>query len=433
MVKPLSLILCSTTLAACQSELVPRAERATHSNVDARQPSETELSGTPSHSTALAEATVLWTQGLDGARFVGPVELIGDQNRDGLSDFAVVVAVDDNFGGSQRVHLVDAASGATMRVLRSHLVSLIGEGFFATAIDSVPDVDGDGEDELVAGECMHDPINWGPPFAAHVFSSRTGEPLQRWRRDPNEGFGWDARGIADVDFDGCGDVLVRTNGWSTSSVTCFSGRSGETLYECCVAGSSTWCVIDDADADGAQDFVADSYERGADVPVGLSLFSGRTGRRVWHRPSGDENRWLRGRGLSAGDRDGDGAGDLWLLEGCRFNRKCDGWSIVLVSGRDGREIVRGSVESSSEHEPLVRKFIDADGDGVEDLLLYCATSYFPNRGELRVVSAADGRVIERASAADVSALAADPASGVVIFAAGRELRALHWPELSVRR
>jgi hypothetical protein len=291
--------------AAPQAEASRQLETPSESYVGPAAPP--AFDAHPTDRAAMVLRSAWSNRARPNAPFGWRAALLDDLDGDGVREIAVGVSRDQ----ASVVDLLCGASGRWVRSIRADY----GEGsvwlptYFGAALDTVPDVDGDGRSELVIGDCIHDPITWASPFAAFLVSPRSGE-RHRWRNDRREGFGYDVRGIADVDGDLAGDVLVRTWGWNDHRVTCFSGRTGNELYEACVWSNDVFCVVEDADEDLVPDFVVDCVEPEGDPRVHLALFSGRTGTRRWHRPMGSDGVWFRGAGATAGDWNRDGGGDL---------------------------------------------------------------------------------------------------------------------------
>src|SRR5690606_38824236 len=132
--------------------------------------------------------------------------------------------------------LLPAVAGA--QPLRHTLVSpdLDQNGAFSEAVAGVPDVDGDGVDDLLVGARFEGSDDRG---AAYVFSGATGAPLYALA-SPYAGyqswFGFAVAGVPDLDGDGRGDLLISAPGEDAGGVYrpgrayVFSGATGAPLH-----------------------------------------------------------------------------------------------------------------------------------------------------------------------------------------------------------
>ncbi|MCA9773879.1 MAG: FG-GAP repeat protein [Myxococcales bacterium] len=247
---------------------------------------------------------------------------LGDIDGDAISDFAV--SNSDANGSRGRVAV---RSGADLSLLYSYEGAASGDGL-GQGLDDAGDVDGDGVDDIVAGEPYHDgPIDanmgriWvysgatgavlhlidgGPggtsfgevvagvgdvnndgfaDFAAgarqavgyagrvRVFSGADGSILHEWIGDnPSQVFGTCIDGIGDANGDGYGEVVVGSFNYGITKV--FSGADGSELY---LYGSQGWGCrgIEDVSGDGVADFVTWVEQEPAYPSV--SIYSGASG------------------------------------------------------------------------------------------------------------------------------------------------------------
>ncbi len=143
------------------------------------------------------------------------VSAVPDADGDGRGDL-LIGARFENVGSvtnAGRAYLFSGATGALLRTLSSPNPETNGD--FGVAVSGVPDVDGDGRGDLLAGAREED---GGAEDAgrAYLFSGATGA-LVRTLQSPNpeeDGFFGGVAGVRDVDGDGLGDFLVTAPGES---------------------------------------------------------------------------------------------------------------------------------------------------------------------------------------------------------------------------
>lgn len=196
------------------------------------------------------------------------ISRIGDVDGDGKEDLIVANRTESNpltTGG--RVHLINPATGALIRTLDSPNPQ--ANGLFGTGAARVPDVNGDGIDDVVVGAILEA----SGAGRAYIFSGASGAVL-RTLVEPapaSGGFGSAVAGLADVNGDGSGDVVVKQNSGSGNKYSAFSGATGAFLYTITVttphSDSTALVGLRDYDGDGFGDFAIGTME-GNDV--GLS-------------------------------------------------------------------------------------------------------------------------------------------------------------------
>jgi hypothetical protein len=273
-------------------------------------------------------------------RFGGAAAGVSDLDGDGRGDLLVGAYYESpgtspDFAG--RAYVFSGASGALLYELRSP--SQQQGGNFGTAVAGVPDVDGDGLEDLAVGapdEAGGCPGGYG---RVHVFSGGSGVFLRTFRSPSCGGyhrFGAAVAGVPDLDGDGRGDLLLGSESeeandtppLSSGKAYVFSGASGAILHELIsenvqIAGffGNAVAGVPDVDGDGVGDLLVGAYgEEDLSVVNGNLLtgkayvFSGATGDFLYRLSSPNEEPDGRFAHTVAGlpDVDGDERGDLLI-------------------------------------------------------------------------------------------------------------------------
>lgn len=146
---------------------------------------------------------------------------VSDADGDGTGDLLVGAIGERAGSGPQRagrVHLLSGATGAPILELTPPEEQEIGH--FGYAVSGAPDVDGDGQSDLLVGVPDED-IGVGSQNSgrAHLFSGATGAHLQTLgipNGEPEARFGSAVAGLEDLDGDGNGDLLIGAYSADTS-------------------------------------------------------------------------------------------------------------------------------------------------------------------------------------------------------------------------
>lgn len=147
-----------------------------------------------------------------GGYFGVAVGGVPDTNADGVDDIVVGAPGDEEAGPflAGRAYVFSGQSGALLRTLVSGNEQPLGN--FGGSVGGIPDVNGDEIGDLIIG-ASQETAEKGPDFAgrAYILSGDTGEVLHELV-SPNElefgTFGNAVAGVADLDGDGRGDVIV---------------------------------------------------------------------------------------------------------------------------------------------------------------------------------------------------------------------------------
>ncbi len=163
---------------------------------------------------------------------------LGDLNGDGASE-VLIGAERDNVGrgaDAGRAYVYSGASGTLLYSLVSP--NKTKAGHFGSAVARVPDVNGDGMDDILVGAAMESTQRHGSG-RAYLFSGRNGALLREF--DPPAPkkfgrFGVAVAGLGDLDGDGSGDVAVGAPfedtpaGVDAGRAYVFSGATGILLH-----------------------------------------------------------------------------------------------------------------------------------------------------------------------------------------------------------
>lgn len=127
-------------------------------------------------------------------------------------------------------------AGFTALMANADVLTLISTnekagGFFGASVDGIPDVDGDGVDDVIVGAPEEDGGGVGDAGRVYIFSGATGL-LIRAHSSPNDtvegGYGQTVAGIDDLNGDGRGDYAVGAPGENSGGgrVYVYSGLNG---------------------------------------------------------------------------------------------------------------------------------------------------------------------------------------------------------------
>ena len=370
-------------------------------------------------STADGSVLQTWSGGAPLDAFGQTLAELGDVDADGQADFAVGQPCAD-LAGLSDAGRVTCYSGATGASLYSFDGSQNSAGLGAS-LSALPDVDGDGAAELLAGAPGMDAGAIGDAGEVQLRSGRTGSLLLATAGDQvNEQLGAGLAPAADFDGDGRADFLAFGTG--TADLRAIASRTGaealriearwwtESLgAQCCALGDLDRDLVPDyailssrvsrdqsairihsgADhrvlreihlnppggiasllsggADFDQDGVPDLLYGNAALPPPppwtsgsgqVQIYSGATGGLIRQLIPAQETDWL-GRSLCLfEDLDADGIPEVGV----------GGDRVALIfSGGSGAELRRCQTTAGASYGVAVAAVEDLDGDGREDL------------------------------------------------------------------
>ena len=167
------------------------------------------------------------------SRFGRSISDVPDVDGDGVDDLAVSAYLEGASGVplAGRVYVLSGATLAVLTTLGSPTPR--AEGFFGNSVAGLPDLDGDGAGDVFVGAPLE---TAGQPFLglAHVFSGATGALLLTFASSATGTgslFGVDVEAVPDLDGDGLPELVVGSpNEANGGLVYVFSGASGALLY-----------------------------------------------------------------------------------------------------------------------------------------------------------------------------------------------------------
>jgi hypothetical protein len=267
-----------------------------------------------------------------GGNFGWSVSSVPDVSGDGRVDLIVGASAESTAqcATAGRVRIYSGFDGQLLRTINPPTIQPIGN--FGWAVAGMPDVNGDGRGEVLIGGIFEAKNNGVLSGRAYMYSGGSGQLLRAWVSPMNEDFGSFGASIAwvpDVDGDGFPDVIVGApnESWGgrpgVGRVYLYSGGTGVYLrtllspiretgaqFGAAVAG------IADLDGDGRGDIIVGApYENPAAGPPDCGrvyAFSGRTGTllRVWGSPLARRDGHFGAAVAAIGDVNGDGLPDV---------------------------------------------------------------------------------------------------------------------------
>ncbi len=363
--------------------------------------------------------------------FGDEVATLGDVNGDGVPDFAVGAPHELNKSFvSPNVGNVYVYSGATGQKLYTRK-SPEGESGqeFGESVAGVPDLDGDGRADIVIGAAGADPaFSPNDSGRAYVFSGATGSILLTLNPptpELNGALGDDVAGIADVNGDGAGDVIVGAPGETGGAlgagrVHVFSGLTGALIRTIQSPNADAggefgddMAGLPDVSGDGVPDILVGApFENPGATPIDAGrayIMSGATGLvlRTFQSP-GQEIDGRFGESVAAvPDTNGDGIADV-VVGAPRENpgtSPVDNGRAYIYSGATGvllQKCLPPAPEINGQFGFAVAGAADMNGDGRGEVIVGAWNENFGNApadaGRVHVYSGATGlRLFSRAS------------------------------------
>jgi hypothetical protein len=252
------------------------------------------------------------------------------------------------------------------------------------AVDFVPDVNGDGRDDLVVGQPSVTTFGLGAGLV-RIHSGADQSVLLELHGAPGSAFGTAVAGLPDMDGDGAGEILVGAPDEPADGIGMagrafvFSGASGALLLR--LGGerpeSRFGESVDhagDLDGDGLPDVVIgapmDDLVVGDDLGC-VRAFSGADGS-LLIESHGSHFKRLGHRVRGGGDYDGDGVGDLLCSSYEHFGNQSEWWwgDVRVISGATGLLLETFTPPLiESQFGRAIDWAGDLDGDGRTEVLI----------------------------------------------------------------
>jgi len=213
-----------------------------------------------------------------------------DVNDDGRGDIAVGAPEDDQPGSPDggRVYIYSGRTGARIRMLASP--GPRDSGYFGYSLAAIPDINGDGHEDLIVGAPKERPDKAG---RVYVYSGRTGQILRQMispaPKDDGR-FGYAVAAVPDANGDGVADIVIGApREYSRQGrVYLYSGATGTLLRVVQSPGledngrfGEAVAGLPDFNGDGYGDFIVGApHEDPAGSPEDAGrayIYSGRTG------------------------------------------------------------------------------------------------------------------------------------------------------------
>ena len=317
--------------------------------------------------------------------FGGAVARMPDMNGDGVDELAVSAIYADNSGtDTGSVFIYAGRTGALL--LQADGPNYIK--FFGAPMGPIGDVDGDGIVDLFVSHL-------GAGDLVDVISGADGSEITAIKGGGGgDEFGYAACAIHDVDGDGVKDLLIGAKhymnsvglvgaAYVVSPVTGTVLRSHFGAHYFELHGSGT-AAVRDLDGDGVDDYVVTSKYDDNLVAAMVRVYSGATGNAIGKIINFDKRTYLETQVTGAGDLNGDGFGDF-ALSGMWWDDQNVGQpAAFLISGKT--QLLLDRIETVDVGFVL-NSAVDFDHDGFDDLPVGIIDSAFD--GKVRVYSGDD--------------------------------------------
>ena len=346
-----------------------------------------------------ADGSVLFTRHgwANQDQFGEAVAGAGDVNNDGFDDVVVGSRYSDVADATGNAQVFSGVDGSLLHTLSMN----VDNNFVVGEVAGVGDLDGDGHDDVAVGAPYDDTygINAG---LVRVFSGATGAVLFEAHGDARDAMGWSVDVAGLVDGDAVPDLVVGSDGYTTTDLGAawvISGVDGSVIHR--FDGDQDLSLfgrevrgVEDLNGDGRGDVAvaAEIYDSNGYTGNGLvRVYSGLDGSPLFE-VAGLGNNFRLGMAIDrAGDRDGDGVPDVLIGLRKDVGTPADTGAMRIVSGVDGAPLEQLISRIPGDQFGWdVASAGDVNGDGVTDFIggAYSGDIGFGNTGSVYVMSLA---------------------------------------------
>jgi hypothetical protein len=305
----------------------------------------------------------------------------GDVNGDGHADFVAGASRSDANGSDSGTAIVfSGKDGSALFTVQGAAGDYLG-----WAVSGGEDVDLDGLPDFAIS--AHDHVTFSKADYVLVCSGKDGSVLLRFDGDHSgHTLGNAVALLGDVNGDGHADVLAGAGfddrvAQDAGSVRLFSGADGAILFDLDGEAArdrfgNTLAAAGDVDADGIPDFVVGANGTNVNgIDSGTAyVYSGRDASLIFRVDGADGGDFLAN-ASGVGDLNGDGHAELLIGAPSASSPNGASGVALLVSGFSGSTLYRFAGESDGDFFGREVGFVgDADGDGLEDLLVAAPAS-----------------------------------------------------------
>ncbi len=275
---------------------------------------------------------------------------MADIDGDGWGEIVVGASLFDGPGGASnagRVYVLSAKDGT----LHYTIDGPRAQSTFGHSLTSVPDLDGDGFEDLIIGAPEGATSSFTGSGKGYVHSGRTGALLRVLTPTTGRAAvfgGWISSPRVDLTGDGIPDALMTdqgdfSRGQETGRIYAFDGATGAPLWNrrgsSALQGFGASDNIGDVTADGIDDLVISSWrspDGGAAFTGKVDVWDGATGTRLRTITPTDPGGAFGGKPCGIGDVDCDGLPDLLVNSPLSSERGPGRGKLVVIRGQDHR-------------------------------------------------------------------------------------------------
>jgi hypothetical protein len=332
---------------------------------------------------------LLWSFAASAGGSVGwRFGVLGDVDGDGTDDVAAGEPSADPAGLSSAGRIV-VLSGATGAVLKVHAGTFSSQNF-GRSMAPFADLDGDGRRDIVVGDSRHE-VGGVTMGRIQVLSALSGAVLLEIGNGvPTPNFAIEVADATDLDGDGVSDIASRSVYGSSGDLEVWSGATGELLWRSANLNGFRIVAVGDANGDGVSELVA-AGPGYLISPGSGQVYDGASGALLKNLSGDSPGSFLS---LAApGDTDGDGLPELLAGTGGSSSTTIAA-NIDLLRMPAGNQVL--TVSNPTGGTGLGRTLDhagDFDGDGRSDFALLSSA-------EIAVFAADDGALLRHITLAE---------------------------------